>query len=108
MKKQKILVALVCVVFFTAPRGAVAITDEEQIALIPPEWYAPDGYLPEWYQPGYHIPHFSPTEQGTPSIGLGAESNDPALDVPEPGTLVGSISVCVGLLAWAWGIRRRR
>ena len=53
MKRCTIAVAFGCAVFF-APSGAIPQTDEEQIAAIPPEWYAPDDHLPD----GHRVPLF--------------------------------------------------
>ena len=70
MKKHKIAAELVFVVFFTAARGAIArgITDEEQIASIPIEWYAPDGYSSggDVYEPWLYrpIPPYWLTDEG--------------------------------------------
>jgi hypothetical protein len=86
------------------------LTDEEQMALIPIEWYAPDDYLPEWYQPGDSIHCFSPNDMylfsdGAAGFGgqLDLESQaDGGVGVPEPGALVLLITGGLGLVLLVW------
>ena len=108
MKKHKIAVALVCVVFLTAARGASAATDEEQAALIPIEWRAPDDYLPGYYKPGFSILDFSPNDSYSGYDNRGTEPLNGPVGVPEPGSLVLLIGGGLCLLGWAWRRRRRR
>ena len=117
MKMQNIAVALVCVVFFTCARGAIAQTMEEKIALFPPEWFLPEGYFPEEWGPGgnsyepwqyWPTPPYWLTDEGRAELGLPPLPNGPAAEVPEPGSLVLLIGGGLCLLGWAWRRGRRR
>ncbi|MHC4177913.1 MAG: PEP-CTERM sorting domain-containing protein [Planctomycetota bacterium] len=106
MKKQKITVVLLCLVFFTCARGAIAATDEEQAALISIEWKAPEGYLPGYYKPGDKIlDSSSPSDAYLDYGNLGTEPLNSGVGVPEPGTLVLLITGGLGLVLLVW--RRR-
>ena len=107
MKKHKISVALVCVVFFSAARGAIAQTMEEKIARFPDEWFLPDSYFPDGYQRGDTIPFFSPNDPYSDYDNRGTESINSGVGVPEPGTVLLLLSGGLCVLAWGWRRRRR-